>query len=52
VERRAHDAAVLGKQVRVGIAALVDQLGRSFDVGEQEGDRPGRERGLPVGYSR
>ena len=38
------DAPVLGERVCVGLGAeLVQQLRRALDVGEEEGDRAGRE---------
>jgi hypothetical protein len=35
--------AVRGKRIRVGIVQLLQQLRRALDVGEEEGDRAGRE---------
>jgi hypothetical protein len=35
--------AVLGEDVGVAVAELVEQLRRAFDVGEEECDGPGRE---------
>ena len=45
VSRRglADDALVLGKHFRVVRADLPEQLGRPFDVREQERDRPARK---------
>jgi hypothetical protein len=38
-ERLAQDAPMLGEDLAVAIAELLEQLGRAFDVREQEGDR-------------
>ena len=38
LESRPQRAAVLGQRIRVGIAQLVQQLGRPLDVGEEKGD--------------
>ena len=41
--RRAHDAAVLGERVSVGVGAeLLEQPSGSFNVGEHHRHRPGR----------
>ena len=42
--RLAHDPPVLGERLRVGLCAeLAQELRRSLDVGEEEGDGAGRE---------
>ena len=41
-DRPANDRGMLVPDSRVPIAELLEQLGGPFDVGEQEGDRPGR----------
>ena len=41
---RAHDPSVLGECIVVGLVSdLIQELGRALDVGEEEGDRAGRE---------
>ncbi len=41
----AHEALVLGERSGVGLGAeLVEQPRRALDVGEEEGDDPGRQR--------
>ena len=42
-EDRAQLAPVLGEQVHVALAVLMEQARRTLDVGEQEGDRAGGE---------
>ena len=42
-EDRAQRPPMLGEQVGVAGAVLVEQARRTFDVGEQEGDGAGRE---------
>jgi hypothetical protein len=44
---RAQDAAVLGQQVGVALAVLLQQPRRALDVGEEEGDGAGGELGQP-----
>ena len=41
---RAHHAVVLGEEPGVVVAELVQQSRGPFDVGEEEGERSGRER--------
>ena len=43
VDRLADDAMVLGQDVRVIVAELMEQLRRALDVGEEEGDGSGRQ---------
>ena len=44
LDRLAQQPAVLGEQLGVLVAALAEQRGRALDVGEQERDRPFRQR--------
>jgi hypothetical protein len=40
----AHDPAVVGERSSIRLVPdLLEQLGRAFDIGEEEGDRAGRE---------
>ena len=41
----AKEAVMLAQERRIGVAELLEQPCRAFDVGEQEGDGPGRELG-------
>jgi hypothetical protein len=43
-DRPAHDRRVLVPDPRVPVPQLLQQPGGALDVGEQEGDRPGRQR--------
>jgi len=43
-DRPAQDGRMLVPDRRVAVAQLLEQPGRAFDVGEQEGDRPGGQR--------
>ena len=52
-ERVAQNASVLGEDVAVALGAeLVQQLRRTLDVGEEEGDGAGREIGPHGGIMR
>jgi hypothetical protein len=42
---RADKSAALRQDVRIGITQLLEQTRRPLDVGEEEGDRPGRQAG-------
>jgi len=52
LEGSSYGAAVVGEDLRIRGTALLDQACRPFDVREQKSDRPGRERGPPLSYSR
>ena len=41
-ESLAQKAAVVGQQARILVTQPLQQLGRAFDIGEKECDRPGR----------
>jgi hypothetical protein len=42
-ERISQRPAMLGQHLCIRVAELVEQPRRALDVGEEEGDRPGRE---------
>src|SRR5262249_51144712 len=44
-ERVADESTVVAQHLAVAVTELLEQLGRALDVGEEEGDRPGWERG-------
>ena len=37
-QRLVEQLVVRGEQVRPGVAVLLDEVGRAFDIGEEEGD--------------
>jgi hypothetical protein len=41
-EGRAEESAVIGKDLSVSLAELLEKSRRAFDVGEEEGDGPSR----------
>jgi hypothetical protein len=43
LEGLTQEPSVLGQRLRVGVAELVQQTRRPFDVGEEKGDGAGRE---------